>query len=138
MLTWVAPKLCSFHLLLRGFPSQFHLWNPVPVSITTAIMNHHDQRQAGKERVCFAYSSASAFITEGSQSRHSNNRTGTCRQSRYRGHKEMQLSGLLLVACFPWIAQTAISYHPGPPAQRWPPHNGLGPPASITKNINAL
>ena len=51
----------------------------VLLGVSDAVMEHHDQKQLGKERVYLAYPSTSLFVTEGGQDRNSN-RTGTWRQ----------------------------------------------------------
>ena len=33
--------------------------------VSTAVMNHHEQKQAGKEGVCLTYTSTALCITEG-------------------------------------------------------------------------
>lgn len=126
--TRVAPELC--HLLLKGFPSPFHLWNPVPVKVTTALMNRHDQGQAGKERVCFAHPSTSL-----KEVRVETQTTGQGPAGRADTEAIKKCSSL---ACSPWLAQTAILNHQprdGPTSPQWA---GPSPHQSLIKKVNAL
>jgi hypothetical protein len=91
--------------------------------VTIAVIQHHNQKQAGEERVCLAFASTSLFITEGSQDRNSG-RVGTWRQEL------MQRTWWGVVYWFaPRGLLSLLSYK----TQDYLPrdgtaHNGLGPP----------
>jgi hypothetical protein len=53
------------------FPSAFHVNITILLRVSIAAMKHHDQKQAGKKRVYFAYTSMLLFIFEESQDKKS-------------------------------------------------------------------
>lgn len=56
--------------------SQCSPWFLLTGVVSVLAMKHHNQKQAGEEKVYLAYMSALLFITEGKQDRNSN-RAGT-------------------------------------------------------------
>lgn len=96
----------------------------VSVSVTIAVMKHHDPKQAGEEWVCFAYTSISELIIEGSQGR-----TGRWRQ---------ELEERCLLACSSWFAQPVVYRLQDHQLRSGTTYNSLGPPTSVTNEENAL
>ena len=70
----------------------------VLVRVSTAAINHHDQKQAGQERVYLAYTSTVLFIIGGSQDRNSN-RAGNWKQELMQSPWRVLLTGLFPMAC---------------------------------------
>lgn len=63
--------------------------------VTMTVMRHHDKKQFGEKVFISSYISYK-FITEVSQG--GNSRQKSRNRSRFRGHKEMLLTSLLIMA----------------------------------------
>jgi hypothetical protein len=80
------------------------------------MMEHHDRKQVGEERIYLAYTSSSLLIVECVQVRNSNR----------AGADTEIMEGHFLLACFSWFMQSGFWKNPGPPAQGWHyPHQSL-------------
>lgn len=70
--------------------------------VFAAVMGCHVPKQLGEERVYFAYCSISQFVINGNTGRNSSN-AETWRQELMQGLGGVLLTGLLFVACSPFL-----------------------------------
>jgi hypothetical protein len=82
------------------------------------------KEQVGEERVYSAYTSTLLFITK-------EVRTGT-QAGQKAGADAEAMEGCSLLACFPWLPQTAFLWNPRLPATLWDGTTHKGPSPLIT------
>jgi hypothetical protein len=91
----------SMMILQKGLKSSSQ--HPL-VWVSIAVRKHHAQRASWGGKVHLAYTSILQSITEGSQDRNLN-RAGTWQEA---GADVEAVEGCHLLACSPWLAQSAF------------------------------
>lgn len=101
------------------------------IRVSTALVNHHNQKQLREKRLDFDYTSISQFNTESSQSRNSAGQA-----HRKAGADEEGIEQCCLLACFLWLA-LLLSYRIKDNHLRIGTiYSGLGPPIqSLIKRV---
>jgi hypothetical protein len=108
------------HCLLFWFKLYQDSLRKCLVGVFNCCHKHYEQKQLGEEQVYFAHSSVTSYITE-------KIRAGTQgRNLEARSEAEAMMECCLL-ACFPWLLQSAFLYNLGPWAQGWPHPPWPGP-----------